>query len=171
MKEKDQTMVQGSGRHVEKPEGVRRTTGGFSTCAAAFPPERSGAEVPDPEVSEKASRRKYTAEYKLRILNQADACTDRGQTNALLRREGLYSSNLNTWKRQLAEGTLKALSPKKRGPKPQKPDPARKRISELERENEKLRHKLKRAEMLIDFQKKISEILQIPMDPNGGESL
>lgn len=163
-------MVQGSDRHVEKPEGVRRTTRGFSTCAAACPPRKGSTDVPDPEVPEKASRRKYTAEYKLRILKEADACSDPGQKNALLRREGLYSSNLNTWERQLAEGTLKALSPKQRGPKPQKNDPAIKRISELERENEKLRQKLKRAEVLIEFQKKISELLQIPMEPNGEES-
>jgi hypothetical protein len=83
---------------------------------------------------------------------------------ALLRREGLYSSNLTTWQRQAERGTLEALSPKKRGPKKRKPDPSVRRIAELEKENQKLRHKLRQAEMIIEAQKKIAEILQTPLD-------
>ena len=71
--------------------------------------------VPDPEVRERAARRRFTAEYKLRMLRQADACTGTGELGALLRREGLYSSHLTTWRRQREEGSLAALSPKKRG--------------------------------------------------------
>ena len=106
--------------------------------------------VPDPEVPEKAVRRKFTAEFKLRILKEAEAYTKQGQLGALLRREGLYYSNLTLWRRQINQG----LIPKKRGTLPQRPDPNVRRIAELERENAKLTHKLKQAELIIDVQKK-----------------
>ena len=111
--------------------------------------------VPDPEVPEKTVRRKFTAAYKLRILKQAERCTEPGQIGALLRREGLYSSNLTSWRRQVAQG----LVPKKRGPAAQKADPHVRRITELERENAKLIHKLKQAELIIDVQK-VAELLK-----------
>jgi transposase len=110
--------------------------------------------VPDPEVPEKAIRRKFTAAYKLRILKEAESCTESGQLGALLRREGLYSSNLTLWRGQINQG----LIPKKRGP--QKPDPRVRRIAELEKENAKLTHKLKQAELIIDVQKKVAELLK-----------
>jgi transposase len=112
--------------------------------------------VPDPEVPEKTARRKFTAAYKLRILKETESCTVQGQIGALLRREGLYSSNLTSWRRQVAQG----LVPKKRGPLAQKADPHVRRITELERENEKLAHKLKQAELIIDVQKKVAELLR-----------
>jgi len=112
--------------------------------------------VPDPEVTEKAVRRKFTAAFKLRILKEAEACTRQGQLGALLRREGLYYSNLTLWRRQISQG----LIPKKRGPLPQKPDPNVRRIAELERENAKLTHKLKHAELIIDVQKKVAYLLK-----------
>jgi transposase len=112
--------------------------------------------VPDPEVPEKAVRRKFTAAYKLRILKEAESCTEPGQVGALLRREGLYASNLTLWRRQVAQG----LVPKKRGPAAQKADPHVRRIAELERETEKLQHKLKQAELIIDVQKKVAELLK-----------
>ncbi|MDO9528596.1 MAG: transposase [Syntrophales bacterium] len=105
--------------------------------------------VPDPEVTEKAVRRKFTAAFKLRILKEAEACTQQGQLGALLRREGLYYSNLTSWRRQINQG----LIPKKRGPLAKRPDPHARRIVELERENAKLTHKLKHAELIIDVQK------------------
>ena len=86
--------------------------------------------VPDPEVPEKAVRRSYTAEYKRRILREAEACKEQGQIGALLRREGLYSSNLTAWRRQAERGTLDALSSKKRGPKARRPDPSIRRMAE-----------------------------------------
>ena len=116
---------------------------------------------PDPEVPEKKPRRKFTAQYKLRILEEADACAGTGQIGALLRREGLYYSNLTTWKRQKEEGLLEALSPKKRGRKVKEKNPLSQRVTQLEKENERLRKKLKQAETIIDVQKKISEILGI----------
>ena len=112
--------------------------------------------VPDPEVPEKTVRRKFTAEYKLRILKEAESCTELGQVGALLRREGLYASALTLWRRQVARG----LVPKKRGPVAQRPDPHVRRIAELERQNEKLAHKLKQAELIIDVQKKVAELLK-----------
>ena len=112
--------------------------------------------VPDPEVPEKTARRKFTAAYKLRILKEAESCTVQGQIGALLRREGLYASNLTLWRRQVNQG----LVPKKRGPLAQKPGPHVRRIAELERQTEKLQHKLKQAELIIDVQKKVAELLK-----------
>ena len=112
--------------------------------------------VPDPEVPEKAVRRNFTAAYKLRILKEAENCTEPGQMGALLRREGLYSSNISAWRRQVAEG----LVPRKRGPAVQKTDPRVLRIAELERENAKLTRKLNQAELIISVQKKVADLLQ-----------
>jgi transposase len=114
--------------------------------------------VPEPEVPEKTVRRKFTAAYKLRILKEAESCTEQGQIGALLRREGLYSSSLTSWRRQVNEG----LIPKKRGPAAQKPGPHIRRNAELERENARLTYKLKQAELIIDVQKKVAELLKGP---------
>ena len=112
--------------------------------------------VPDPEVPEKTARRKFTAAYKLRILKEAESCSEYGQLGALLRREGIYSSSLSLWRRQVAQG----LIPKKRGPVVRKADPLIRRNAELERENKKLAHKLKQAELIISVQKKVAELLK-----------
>ena len=112
--------------------------------------------VPDPEVPEKTARRKFTAAYKLRILKEADGCTEFGQIASLLRREGIYSSSLSLWRRQAAQG----LIPKKRGPVARKADPLVRRNAELEKENARLTHKLKQAELIIDVQKKVAELLK-----------
>ena len=119
---------------------------------------------PDPEVPEKRPRRKFSAPYKLRILAEAEACNQPGQIGALLRREGLYSSNLNAWRRQKEKGLLEALSPKKRGRKEKEKNPLVQKVARLERENERLRQRLRKAEIIIDVQKKISQILGISQD-------
>jgi transposase-like protein len=124
---------------------------------------------PDPEVPEKAVRRRFTVAYKLRILKEAQACKGTSQCGALLRREGLYSSHLTTWRRQVEKGTLEALSPRKRGPKAAFPNPLKKRVETLEKETQRLRHQLKQAEIIIEVQKTISEILHLPPDPKGEE--
>jgi len=142
-------------------EGARRATG-VSTGSAI-----QSSRFPDPEVTEKAVRRKFNAKYKLRILQEVEACTSQGQIGALLRREGLYSSNLTTWRRQHKKGALAALSPKHRGPKAKNINPTDRCIAELEKENKRLKEKLKQAETIIDVQKKLSEILQIPLDQTG----
>lgn len=129
--------------------------------------DKGPAESPDPEVPEKPKRRRFSAKYKLDILRQADACREQGELGKLLRREGLYSSHLTTWRRQLEEGSLKALAPKKRGRKPDK-DRKSKREVQLERENRRLRKKLEQAETIIEIQKKVAALLGNPIE--GPES-
>ena len=143
-------------------EGARRATGVAPSFGRTEEPETMSP--PDPEVPEKRRRRKFTAKYKLRILAEAETCTKPGQMGALLRREGLYSSNLSTWKRQKEAGLLEALSPKKRGRKGKERNPLAQQVARLERENERLRQKLKKAEIIIDVQKKISQVLGISQD-------
>ena len=117
---------------------------------------------PDPEVPEKAKRRRFSAQYKLAILREVDACTEPGQIGALLRRERLYSSHLVDWRRQRDTGALEALA-RKRGPKPA--DPARVEVERLRRANERLAKRLAQAEKIIEIQGKVSELLGIPLDP------
>jgi transposase-like protein len=117
---------------------------------------------PDPEVPAKVQRRRFTAEYRLRILKEAEACKKPGALGALLRREGLYSSHLITWRQQRERGALVGMRATKRGPKPRPVDP---RVSQLEAENRRLQRKLQRAETIITFQKKVAEILRIPLKP------
>ncbi|TDI42922.1 MAG: hypothetical protein E2P02_12335, partial [Acidobacteria bacterium] len=97
-------------------EGARRATGD--------PADRDAAGVPDPEVTEQAKRRRFTAEYKLRIVREADACKGDGDVAALLRREGLYSSHLSSWRRQRDEAAQEGLAWRKRGRNRREPDPA-----------------------------------------------
>ena len=119
------------------------------------------AATPDPEVVPKATRRRFTAEYKERILAQADGCTKPGQIGALLRREGLFRSHLAKWRQQRAQFGLTGLAPQKRGPKP---DPQAAEIARLQRENERLLARLRRAENIIDVQKKVAQLLGTPLD-------
>jgi len=141
-------------------EGARRAT----VDSGARGPE--GA--PDPEVTERAKRRRFTAEYKLRILREADACKGDGDLGALLRREGLYSSHLATWRRQRDEIAKAGLKSRKRGPKAKVADP---RVKQLERENARLKRQLEQAETIIDFQKKLSKLLGISLKPpTSGEN-
>jgi transposase-like protein len=123
---------------------------------------------PSQEVEEKATRRQYTAAYKLDILRRADACTKAGELGALLRAEGLYSSHLATWRRQREAGELAGLTPRKRGRKPTPPDPRERRIADLEKENRRLLVRAQRAEAIVELQKKVSDILGIKLpDPEG----
>jgi transposase-like protein len=117
---------------------------------------------PDPEVPEKARRRRFSAEYKLAILREADRCTEPGQIGALLRRERLYSSHLVDWRRQRDAGALEALA-RTRGRKPT--DPMQAEVERLRRANERLATRLAQAEKIIQIQGKVSELLGIPLDP------
>lgn len=119
---------------------------------------KEGARKSDPEVPEKAQRRRFTAEYKLGILEAADACREPGELGALLRREGLYTSNLSVWRQQRQAGALDGLRPSKRGRKPRR-HPEAKRIEQLERENRCLREELRKAQVIIEIQKKISRLM------------
>jgi len=111
---------------------------------------------PNPEVVPKAKRRRFSAEYKRRIVEEADNCTERGEIGAVLRREGLYSSHLTDWRKQRNRGDLDGRRNRKRG---RKPDPQATEIARLQRENEQLRSRLDRAERIIDVQKKLAHLL------------
>jgi transposase-like protein len=117
----------------------------------------------DPEVAAKAKRRQFSAEYKRRILREGDAASASGEIGALLRREGLYSSHLITWRRQRERGELAGLSGKRRGRKAKVVNPLAKRVAELERDKRRLERKLEQAELLLDIQKKASRLLEIPL--------
>lgn len=113
------------------------------------------------EVVAKAKRRRFSAKEKLRILDEAEACAKTGQQGALLRREGLYSSHLSEWRRARERGELDALTPKKRGRKPLAPNPLEKEVTELKRALEKSEARARKAEALVELQKKISQLLGI----------
>jgi transposase-like protein len=122
----------------------------------------------DSEVPEKPVRRRFTAAYKQQILAEADRCSQPGELGRLLRREGLYSSLLSTWRRQRDEGVLAVLAPKRRGRKVKRKDAVALENERLRRENELLTQRLKQAETIIEVQKKVSEILGIvPPHENG----
>ena len=157
-------MSKQSSTDIDGTEGARRATvvpsmSGTSAPAASLPP--------DPEVPEKKPRRKYTASYKLRILKEYEACTVPGEIGALLRREGLYHSNVNSWMLQRDKGALHGLTPRKRGRKSKKINPLAREVANLERKNKKLTEKLHQAETIIEVQKKISEILGISQNNSG----
>ena len=130
----------------------------------------SGKRVPDTHVSEKPLRRKFSASYKLKILQEADGCTEPGQVGALLRREGLYSSMLTTWRRQRQQGILDGLSPQKRGRKVVERSPLLDEVTRLERENQLLRDRLHQAETIIEVQKKVSLLFATPVTSYRDES-
>ena len=132
------------------PERARRASGGADEPVAA---------LPDPEVPARPTRRRFSAEYKRRILREADRLREPGQVGALLRREGLYSSTLSRWRAKRDRGLLDALAPRRRGPKPAPRAPERARIAELERENEALRNRLRQANLIIEVQKKVAGLL------------
>jgi transposase len=125
--------------------------------------------VEEVEVVAKAERRRFTAEYKLRVLHEADRCKLPGEIGALLRREGLYWSNLITWRKQRGSGELVGLRGKRRGPKRREKNPLANRVRELERENARLKRRAERAEGIVELQKKVSEILGIDLQ-KGAES-
>ena len=142
--------------------GPKWSEGECSGGAAKSPGRQDGVGVPDPEVLEKPKRRRFSAAYKARIVEQAEQCTELGEIGALLRREGLYSSQLSTWRRQYRAGALRALKDDTRGRRPSR--------NPVEAENERLRRKVVRLERqlaqahtIIEFQKKFAEVLGIPL--------
>src|ERR1700675_4674248 len=118
------------------------------------------------EVVAKATRRRFSAEYKLKILREADACKKPGEIGALLRREGLSFSNVKTWRAQRRKGELEGLAQKKRGPSPKEKNPLPAKVAALEREVARQKARAERAEALVDLQKKVSEILGIELKRN-----
>lgn len=157
-------LVEKKGRDegAGETEGARRATGVSPAGApAAEGPALSGA---DTEVVAKPQRRRFTPEYKRRIVREADRCTTPGAIGALLRREGLYSSHLRTWRAARDRGEIEGLAAKKRGPKVVAPDPRDKKIAELEREVGRQRKRAERAEALVDVQKKLAALLGTPFE-------
>jgi transposase-like protein len=117
------------------------------------------------ELSERPRRRTFTAKEKLRILHEADQATGSGEIGAILRREGLYSSALTDWRRQRDAGILDGLTPARRGPKASEPNPLTAELAKSQQENAQLRLRLERAEAIIDLQKKVSDLLGMPLAP------
>jgi transposase len=140
-------------REPERSEGDRSATDGKTGAAKSRP---------DPEVVAQAKRRRFTAEFKRRILAEADRAKGTGGVGALLRREGLYSSLLTTWRRERDAVILQALAPQKRGPK-SKRDPVAEENQQLRRETERLTEALRKAEIVIDIQKKVAALLGRPI--------
>jgi transposase-like protein len=133
-----------------------------STARPPLEGKRSAAAPPDPEVVDKPSRRRFTSEYKLRIVEEADRCTEPGEVGRLLRREGLYTSHLAAWRKARRAGSLKALS-KKRGRKPER-NPLEEKVRKLERENARLEEELHKAHLIIDVQGKVAGLLGLSLD-------
>jgi transposase-like protein len=129
-----------------------------TTAAAA-----GGDDTPDPEVLGRPVRRRFTAEYKRRILAEVDAAVGSGAVGRIIRREGLYSSQLTTWRKARRNSERVALEPKKRGPKPTPENPLQAENTKLKRENVQLHKKLRTAELMIDLQKKVSQLLGITL--------
>jgi len=145
-------------REAERSEADRSAAAGNTVA-----PEPPAPPRPDPEVVADAKRRTFTAEYKLRILAEADAAAAQpGAIGALLRREGLYSSLLVTWRRERQTGILKGLTPHKRGPK-SKRNPQEEEMQKLRRENRRLTEELRKAAIVIDVQKKVGALLGWPL--------
>ena len=115
----------------------------------------------------KATRRRFTAEYKLRVLQEADACTEPGEIGTLLRREGLYPSHLCLWRKQRRARELSGLTPARRGLVPKATNPLAAKVAALEQETRWLTARADRAEALVELQKKVSEILGVALQRHG----
>jgi transposase len=149
----------------EWSEGERSETSrnGGATMPVADPaPKDSG--VANPEVRDKAVRRRFTSTYKRRILQEADQCGS-GGIAALLRREGLYSSQLTTWRKLRATGEIAGLEPRKRGKKPAPRNPMADEMQRLTRENQRLQKRLHQAETIVEVQKKLCDLLGLTVPP------
>ena len=148
---------------AERRSDERSETDRSSAAGKTVAPPPAAPPRPNPEVVADAKRRTFTAEYKQRILAEADAATAQpGAIGALLRREGLYSSHLVTWRREREAGILRGLTPQRRGPK-SKHSPLEEENQKLRRENQRLSEELRKAEIVIDVQKKVGALLGWPL--------
>lgn len=136
-------------------------TGVFSSGSGDVEGERA-APRPNPEVSARAKRRTYTGKFKQQVLAEADAARGSGEIGAVLRRHGLYSSHLTKWRQERKSGIVEGLAPQKRGPK-SKANPLTAENQKLQRDNERLTERLRKAEIIIDVQKKVAMLLGIPI--------
>ena len=150
-----------------RPTDVAAAGGTPNGTQQGFPARIGNTTPPNPEVVEKPERRRFTKAYKLDILSQVDACSGVGQIGALLRREGLYSSYLGNWRLQRSQGLLDNAATKKRAAKSSNHQATR--VTQLERENARLKARLRQTELILDIQKKASEILGIPLNALDNE--
>ncbi len=125
---------------------------------------RASSGGPDPEVLAKPKRRRFTAEYRLRILEETDRCTGAGEVGQLLRREGLYSSHLANWRKARREGALRGLRSKKRGAKPKASNPLEPKVRELEAKVARLEKDLHKAHIILDVQEKVAGLLGFDLE-------
>ena len=161
-------MVAPERSECERSEPSR--SGGATTPSAGLP-TAPGSSIPNPEVASKAVRRRFSAAYKRRILQEADEGGP-GAIARILRREGLYSSHLTTWRKQKEAGELAGLEPRKRGKKPVPRNPMASEVQRLTRENQGLQKRLKQAEVIIEVQKKLCDVLGLtvpPIEQNGND--
>lgn len=156
-------MAPAERREAERSEADRSGAGATPDARGTVSPPR-----PDPEVVVDAKRRTFTAEYKRRVLAAADAAAGHGGIGALLRREGLYSSHLVTWRRERHAGILKGLTPRPRGPKPTR-SPQDEEIRQLRDANQRLTEELRKAAIVIDVQKKVAALLEDRTPSNGSK--
>jgi transposase len=156
-------VSQGELREPQRAGGVGTTA---ALVASASP---TGTLPANPEVVAKATRRRFPVDYKLKVLEQADRCQETGQLGALLRREGLYHSNLQLWRRQREQGILSGLTPRKRGRKLNPQSQLLEENQQLQRQNQRLSKRLGQAEIIIEFQKKLAEALGIPLQKESNE--
>lgn len=154
----DGSILKGPGVSEANPGGTAGN--GRSACAEPAP---SKAVIPDPEVSALPKRRRFSADYKARIVEEAEGCTESGAVGALLRREGLFSSHLSEWRKLYRAGALQALRDDKRGRKTTK-HPLEEENDRLRKQNERLATRLERAETIIEIQKKVATMLGIPLN-------
>jgi transposase len=136
------------------------TGGPYSISAGAGAPPAP----PDPEVVAKPKRRRFTAEYRLRILEEAERCTAPGEVGRLLRREGLYSSHLTSWRKARRDGALRGLASKKRGAKPKASNPLEPKVRELEAKVTRLEKELHKAHTILDVQEKVAGLLGFSLE-------
>jgi transposase-like protein len=139
--------------------GVEERSDEAPSAGASAPSAR-----PDPEVVAKPKRRRFTAEYRLRILEEADGCTEPGEVGRLLRREGLYSSHLTSWRKARRNGALRGLTSKKRGAKPKARNPLEPKVRELEAKVARLEKELHKAHTILDVQEKVAGLLGFSLD-------
>ena len=149
------------------PQTDAATGGG--TDGGRRPPVVPPPVAASPELSDRPRRRTFTAKDKLRILAEADRAAATGGIGAILRREGLYSSALTSWRRQRDAGAIGGLSPATRGPKTAEPNPLATELTRLQQDHARLTQRLTRAEAIIDIQKKVAALLGIPLAPSDNE--
>ena len=142
-------------------EGSENAGGNGKTAGTSA--SRGAAVIPDPEVEARPKRRRFSAAYKARVVEEAESCTELGAIGALLRREGLYSSQLSKWREQYRTGALNALRDDKRGRKATRKT-LEDEVTRLRKENARLSGRLEQAELIIEIQKKVAAMLGIPLN-------